>query len=140
MGFPLNKSLRSKVVDVNKKKIKIIPWSNVQLAEYESYTDNNKDVYSHDAVYEILIKNNIEYTKKLSLLDEHILLIELYKISKSSTIDLVYTCKHCEVAGVNCSINIDKTTKYRDLVERSINTTNYVFDLRPKSSYRIEAS
>ena len=136
--FPKNKSLRSKTITVNTKKVNLTPWSNTQLVEFESQIEDNPKEYQHDLVYEYLIKPNIETSKKLTLLDEQIILFELYKLSKSNSLDLVYFCNSCETEKCNVNVKLDNITNIKQMNISRIKTESYIFNLKRYSNYRID--
>lgn len=135
--LPKINSLRSKNIIINSKKILLKPWSNIQLTNFESVYNSEKDEkLKVNIIKEQLIDNNIEYNQNLTLVEERIILTELYKLSKSNIIDVVFTCKKCESKS-NATIHLDKVIKTKELSSRIIKTKNAIFNLRQFSIYRI---
>lgn len=141
--FPGINTLRQKNITVNNKEVLIKPWTNVQLSQYEGAIDKAPDSFIHDTIKDTLISPNIETKHKLTLLDEKIILIELYKLSKSVNVDITYTCKNteaCGAEGVRYVIDLEKDIKYVELKSRTIQTKNMVFNLRKFSTHRIQST
>lgn len=137
MELPKINSLRSKTITLNNKKIVIKPWTNLQLTNFDSlYNEENNSKFKNELIYDELIKNNIEYSGVLTLLEEKMILIELYKMSKSNIIDVSFTCKECK-AKSGYVIDITKAVQWVELKTRTIKTKDCIFNLRLNSQYRI---
>lgn len=125
---------REKIIQLNSKNIKIKPWNNLTLVNFEGIYENNK---SFDNIEEFLIIPFIEYDKNLTLIEKRILLIELYKFSKSNNMNIEYFCDSCENRS-SWIIDLEKDIKKKELSSRTIKTNNYIFNLRKNSNYCID--
>lgn len=132
--LPQINSLRNKNITLNSKKILLKPWSNLQLINFES---EKEDVLKIDNIRENLITPNIECKQTLTLIEEKMVLVELYKLSKSNIIDITFTCSKCNSPSEH-SIFIDKATEFKELKTRVIKTKDCIFNLRQYSLYRID--
>lgn len=134
MELPKINSLRNKNIIINSKKILLKPWTNLQLVNFESSKDDELKI---DIILRELIEPNIECNQKLTLVEERIVLIELYKLSKSNIIDIIFTCEKCETPSEH-SIFLDKVINFKELNTRTIKTKDCIFNLRHYSLYRID--
>ena len=126
-------NLRSKLVKINSKEIKISPWKNLTLTEFEDiYVEDNK----FNTIEKYLITPFIEYNGKLTLQEKRYILIQLYILSNGNNLDIQYNCKHCNTPS-SYSLDIDKSIKLKELETRIIKTKNYIFNLRNNSNYSI---
>lgn len=132
MDLPKINSIRSKELDINGKKVKLFPWTNIQLINYEDQLDENRD-----ALYDVLVKDNIETKKRLTLTEERYLLYELYKLSKGNNVDILFNCSECDTQSEG-TINIDKIVKFTPISSRTIKTGDFTISLRANSSYRMD--
>ena len=134
--FPKNNSLRKKNIIVNSKKVTISPWTNITLSQYENIHSITK--YRIDLVLEHLITPFIETKAKLTILDEQIILYELYMLSKGNQLDIQYTCSECESKGIQYTLALDKIILIQELKKQIIKTTDYTFNLNKFSNYRLD--
>lgn len=131
MELPKINSIRSKIVKFSKKEVKISPWTNLQLMQYEEQVDNNSFEY-----IDKLIDDNIETSSKLTLIERKYLFIELFKLTKGNLLDIKYTCKHCKEESKTV-INLEQSMKFKEIQKQIIKTKNFTFNLRKTSNYRM---
>ena len=136
MELPKINSIRKKELKLNGKKITLIPWTNMQLIQYEEELEK---INKLDAIQEILVKNNVECKQKLTYTEKRFVLIELYILSKSAMIDISYECPHC---GNNSrlTVNMSQSLGWNDLLERTFKIDNWSFTLKPSSVYDIDTN
>jgi len=128
-------SIRIKQVTINSKKIKIRPWSNLTLTEFEGIHDSEDDTFK--IIDEFLIQPFIETKDKLTLIEKRYILIELFKLSRGNLLDILYTCSHCGTRSAY-SLRLDEIVNYSNLSSQTIKTKNYIFNLKKNSSYCID--
>lgn len=134
MELPQINSLRSKDININGKIVKLKPWTNIQLVNYdESVTPETK----LEDIEEILLKGHYESKVPLTYTEKRFVLIQLYILSKSSLLDIKFTCVHCKQDS-KITININDVAKWKDLSTRTIKIDEYIFNLRPNSCYLID--
>ena len=133
--LPKINSLRSKEIKLNGKSIIIKPWTNIQLTNFESLYDTFTG-YKFDLICKELIYTNIECKFTLTLIEEKCILNELYKLSKSNNLDVVFTCEECESKS-SYVINLEKCVTYKPLQKRTFKTKDCIFNLKAFSNYRM---
>lgn len=134
MELPKINSLRTKEITLNGKKIQLFPWKNIQLVNFEESLTNNTKL---NAIQDNLLKDNYKCKQKLTYTEKRYVLIELYKLSKSSIIDIRYNCVHCKEDS-NLAVNLDKTVKWKDLDTRTFKISNWTFNLKQFSCYDLD--
>ena len=136
MNLPSINSLRTKEFKLNGKTIILKPWTNLQLTNFESLMDSYKG-YKFSAVSYHLIQPNVECKVPLTLIEEKAVLNELYKLSKSNLLDVIFTCDSCKSKS-SFVINLEKTVKYIPMSTRIIKTPDITFNLLQYSTYRMD--
>lgn len=131
--LPKINSVRKKDININGKTIEINPWSNMQLINFEESLKDNTLI---DSINDILIKDNVKSKVKLTLTEKRFVLVELYKLSKSSLLDISYTCNECSAIS-KFSINLEKSIEFKPLAKRVIKTKDFTFNFRENSRYEI---
>lgn len=134
MELPKINSIRSKEITLNGKKITLIPWTNIQLVNYEESLNDSKKL---DSIQNLLLKDNYKCKQKLTYTEKRYILIELYILSKSSIIDIKYECVHCKNDS-NLAINLSNSTKWNNLKERTFKIDNWTFNLKANSCYDLD--
>ena len=136
MNFPSINTLRTKEFKLNGKSIILKPWTNLQLTNFESLSESYNG-YKFALISEQLIHPNIECKVPLTLIEEKAILNELYKMSKSNLLDVIFTCEECKNKS-NFTINLEKSIKYVPLSSRVIKTSDVTFNLQMYSTYRMD--
>lgn len=127
--------LRSNIIKINSKEVKISPWTNLTLIEFENVYSVNKDNF--EQIEEYLITPFVESKISLTLQEKRYILIELYKLSKSSYLDIKFTCKECKEES-NYTLDLNNCITSKTLKTRKIKTKDYIFNLKPYSTYLID--
>ena len=135
MELPKINSLRSKSLKLNNKTFKLNTWSNSTLVEFESIVSDNLQ----NDILEYLIKPYVESNHTMNLLEERVVLLELYKLSKSNLLDIKYNCKSCETIS-SYVMYLDKAYVRKELENRTIKTDNFTFNLKSSSNYRVDTT
>ena len=135
MPLPKINTLRSKEIKLNGKIILIKPWTNLQLTNFDSLYQTS-DEFKFNLIKQYLIDTNIECKTPLTILEEKYILTELYKLSKSNLLDVVFTCEDCS-AKSNYVIYLDKAVLFEPLKQRTIKTKDCIFNLHQSSEYRM---
>jgi len=145
--FPKLTSVRNSIVKISGKSINIKPWTNRNVLYYENAKDDVQTAINNnlefvnifekkklfmDAVFEHLVKPNIEYDGILTTFEKEVLFIEMYKISRGTIITLSYSCPKCKGKSAN-NFDITKSVKYSDVKLGDINTNNVCFTLKSSS-------
>lgn len=133
MELPKINSIRKKDITLNGKKITLFPWTNMQLINYEEELENKSKI---DAINEILLQDNIRCKQRLTLTEKRYVLVELYKLSKSSILDIEYTCECGKDSKY--AINLEKSVSFKELKERIVKTKEFTFNLRRSSVYEFD--
>lgn len=131
MELPKIRSARLKKVKLGDNSIKIQPWSNRQMIQYETIVEDIKSNSERfkEAV-DILLKPNIIEgdINKLHEVDITYLFVELYKISRSTMIDFTFKCKSCDNRSSGI-FNINKHVEYVDIQHKSFSTEDFTFNI-----------
>lgn len=144
--FPKLASVRNAKVNIGGKSIEIKPWTNRNVLYYENAKDiiqANIDKMSYidifekkqmfmEAVFEHLVKPNINYIGNLSAFEKEVLFIEMYKLSRGTIILLSYECPTCKGKSEN-QFNIDRDYKFTDVKIGDINTKDVRFTVHASS-------
>lgn len=131
--LPKINSTRSKIFKINNKSFLLKTWSNNTLVHFESLSEDGN---LQEMIKEHLILPFVETKDSMSLLEERLILLELYKLSKSNLLDVKYTCNECNTES-NYVITLDKAYNYYELKSRVIKTKDFIFNLRVNSNYRV---
>lgn len=131
--LPSINSIRSKNININGKKIKIKPWTNIQLTTYEENLEDS----DYNTIYDLLIRDNIETKSTLTLLERRYVLYELYMLSKGNLLDIRFTCSSCDNPS-ETTLDVSKMVKFNEIKERTIKTKNFIINLKQNSNYSID--
>lgn len=135
MNLPKINTLRTKELKLNGKNITIKPWTNLQLTNFDSIYQTSEE-FKFNLIKKYLLDDNIECKVPLTLLEERFILTELFKLSKSNILDIVFTCESCE-AKSGFAIQLDKVIQFTGVKQRTIKTKDCIFNLSANSTYRM---
>lgn len=148
MSFPKLTSVRSSIVTVAGKKIPIRPWTNRNVLYYENAKDEIQDKINGmgilsvfekklmfmQAIFEHLVKPNIEYDGYLTEFEKEVIFINMYKLSRGTMINVTYSCSNPECGGKSENyFNIDTDFKFSDVKLGELKTKDFSFNLKHSS-------
>lgn len=123
-------------------KIKIKPWTNRNTLIFQQALEDLGEEKDFDKVlelqYEYLIKPNILEAKNenFSVVQKQILLVELYKISRGSSVGIEYFCteENCGQRNED-TFDLSKDVYYKDMKIKNIKIKEYEFILDEYNDY-----